>query len=538
MAVALYARVSTTRQAEKDLSIPDQLNQLHDWCRRSGLAVAKEYIEAGASATDDRRPIFQQMIADATLKPSPYEAVIVHSLSRFFRDFLEFALYERRLNKAGVKVISITQQTSDDPAGEMARRIFSMFDEYQSKENAKHTLRAMKENARQGYFNGSRPPFGYRVVEVDLPAAKGKKKRLDIDEVEAPTVRRVFELYMSGLDGREFGSKDIATYFNRRGPSLRGAKWTRTRVHNMLSDPVYMGEYRFNTTSARTKQAKPEDEWVRVAVRPIIPPELFAACERRRRMRSPAVTPARVVNSPTLLTGLLRCGNCGAGMTLATGKGGRYRYYKCNTRIGQSIQACTTPAVPMAKLDSAVLKSLADKVLTPERLKEMLRELRSRLKATRASQDDQVQGLQRELAELEQATGRLYEAVEKGILPMDDTLSSRAQKLKGRREAILVEIAGAKRERELPLAALTARQVEAFGQSLRARLLEGGSGFPKRYLRQFVDEIRFDGKRLTMRGRKEALLAAAAGNETGTARVPISGSSWLPDLGSNQGPTD
>lgn len=108
MVVALYARVSTTRQAEKDLSIPDQLSQMRQWCQRNGYEVGLEYVEAGASATDDRRPEFQRMIQEATLKPSPYEAVIVHSLSRFFRDFLEFALYERRLNKAGVKLISIT----------------------------------------------------------------------------------------------------------------------------------------------------------------------------------------------------------------------------------------------------------------------------------------------------------------------------------------------------------------------------------------------------------------------------------------------
>jgi DNA invertase Pin-like site-specific DNA recombinase len=95
------------------------------------------------------------MISEATLSPSPFDAIVVHSLSRFFRDSFEFMFYERRLRKSGVKVISITQQTSDDPAGEMARKMFSMFDEYQSKENGKHTLRGMQENARQGYFNGS-----------------------------------------------------------------------------------------------------------------------------------------------------------------------------------------------------------------------------------------------------------------------------------------------------------------------------------------------------------------------------------------------
>ena len=538
MAVALYARVSTSRQADKDLSIPDQLRQMRDWCRRQGYAVGQEYVEAGASATDDKRPVFQQMIADATMKPPPYEAVVIHSLSRFFRDSLEFALYERRLNKAGAKLISITQQTSDDPAGEMAQRIFSMFDEYQSKENGKHTLRAMKENARQGNFNGSRPSFGFKTQELDLVAGKGKKTRLVIDETEAPTVRRVFDLYLHGLNGNELGSKQIAAHFNARGPTLRGAKWTRTRVHNMLADTAYMGEYVFNKKHVRTRSAKPESEWVRVALDPIVSPEVFRAVEAKRHQRSPAVTPARIVNSPTLLTGLLRCANCGAGMTLATGKGGRYRYYKCNTRIGQSIGACSTRAVPVERMDRAVLSALADKVLTPERLKEMLRELKVRLKHAQAGQDDQARLLRRELTELEQKTNRLYEAVENGLLPMDSTLTARAQALKGKRDSVLMELASVRRSKEVPAAALSAAHIEAFGAALRARLQEGSGSFPKRYLRQFVSEIRFDGKRLTMSGRKDALLAAALEKKMGTAGVPTSGLSWLLDLGSNQGPTD
>ena len=538
MAVALYARVSTTRQADKDLSIPDQLRQMRDWCKRNGYSVGKEYVEAGASATDDKRPMFQQMIGDATMKPAPFEAVIVHSLSRFFRDYLEFALYERRLNKSGVKVISITQQTSEDPAGEMARRIFSMFDEYQSKENSKHTLRAMKENARQGYFNGSAPPFGFKKEELDLVAAKGKKKRLVIDETEAPTVRRMFDLYLNGLHGQEVGSKQIAAHFNERGQLLRGAKWARNRVHSMLADTAYKGEYVFNKKNIRLRKCKPESEWVRVPIDAIVSPDLFRAVEAKRHQRSPAVTPARIVNSPTLLTGLLRCGNCSAGMTLATGKGGRYRYYKCNTRIAQSIGACTTPAVPVAKLDQVVLTALADKVLTPERLKEMLRELKARLKKVKAGHDDQARIYQRELTELDQATNRLYEAVEKGLLPMDDTLTARAQRLKGRRDALMIEMASARRSKEMPVSALNAAHVEAFGVALRARLQAGAGSFPKRYLRQFVSEIRYDGKRLTMSGRKDALLVAALEKQMGTAGVPTSGLSWLPDQGSNLGPTD
>ena len=394
MAVALYARVSTVRQAEKDLSIPDQLRQMREWCQANGHVVAVEYVEAGASATDDRRPVFQQLIAEATGKPSPFEAVIVHSLSRFFRDSLEFGLYERKLNKSGVKLISITQQTSDDPAGEMARKIFSVFDEYQSKENGKHTLRAMKENARRGFFNGSRPPFGYRVQEIEALGNRGKrKKHLAIDPGEAATVKRIFDLYLNSY----LGAKAIASKLNDQGITRRGAKWTRTRVHEVLSNRAYSGELIFNRKDHKTGKVKPESEWITVAVPTIVEAGVFDATQSRKHSRAPTVTPPRVVTSPTLLTGLLKCGHCGAGMTLATGKGGRYRYYKCNTRIGKGNHLCDCPTVPMEKLDRLVLDALAEKVFTPERLRVLLRELKARLKAAQSDHAGQLGVLKKEL---------------------------------------------------------------------------------------------------------------------------------------------
>ncbi len=540
MAVALYARVSTVRQADKDLSIPDQLRQMRVWCERNGHAVGREYVEPGASATDDRRPVFQQMISEATSKPAPYDAIVVHSLSRFFRDAIELGLYERILKKSGVRLISITQPTSDDAMGEMIRRIFSTFDEYQSKENGKHTLRSMQENARQGYFNGSRPPFGYKPVEVENTTGKaGRKKRLEIEETEAAIVRQIFDLYEHGLHGQEVGSKQIAAHLNERGVLLRGAKWTRTRVHSMLCDTVYKGEYVFNKTANRTRERKAPDEWIVVTVPAIVSAETFQAVATRRHARSPAVIPARVVNSPTLLTGLLKCGVCGAGMTLMTGKGGKYRYYKCNTRIGQHSKACTTPAIPTEKLDNLVLTALADKVLTPERLKAMLKELQAQLEASRGKQGSAVQAMQRELNELETGLNRLYEAVERGLIPMDDMLGQRVQALKAQRESVLGEMARSKQAEASPLSALSNAQLAAFATSMRSRLLDRSNGFPKAYLQALVSEIIYDGEKVLMQGRKAAALEAAAGKKMGTfGKVPTFRHDWLPDLGSNQGPAD
>jgi uncharacterized protein YegP (UPF0339 family) len=113
----------------------------------------------------------------------PFDVIVVHSFSRFLRDAVGLEMYIRRLAKAGVRLMSITQELGDDPPQVMMRQVIALFDEYQSRENAKHVLRAMKENARQGVYNGSRVPLGYAVEDVEQRGHR-MKKRLTIDPVE------------------------------------------------------------------------------------------------------------------------------------------------------------------------------------------------------------------------------------------------------------------------------------------------------------------------------------------------------------------
>ena len=207
-----------------------------------------EYNEAGATATDDKRPEFQRMIDHACDGASAVDMIVVHSFSRFMRASFEFEFYARKLTKCGVKLISITQDVSeDDPAQAMMRKIIALFDEYQSRENAKHVLRSMKENARQGFWNGSTPPFGYQAVEGERRGAR-IKKRLIVDLVEAELVRLVFKLYIEGHDDSgPMGVKAATTWLNEHGYRTRnGATWAIGPVHKMLTNPVYVGEMRFN----------------------------------------------------------------------------------------------------------------------------------------------------------------------------------------------------------------------------------------------------------------------------------------------------
>lgn len=81
-----YFRVSTGRQAEGDLSIPDQRKQVVAFCETRNWTLVTEYVEPGASATDDQRPEFQKMIERATDGDRPFDVIVVHSYSRFFRE--------------------------------------------------------------------------------------------------------------------------------------------------------------------------------------------------------------------------------------------------------------------------------------------------------------------------------------------------------------------------------------------------------------------------------------------------------------------
>ena len=507
MQVALYARVSTTRQAENDLSIPDQLRQMREWAKVNGHIVVQDYVEPGASATDDKRPVFQQMFTDAMQKPAAFEGIIIHSLSRFFRDGIEFGVYERKLAKNKVKVISITQPTSDDSGGEMMRRIINLFDEHQSKEISKHVSRSMKENARQGYFNGSKPPYGYHAVATDVTGSRGRsKKKLAINEEEAGIVHQVYDWYLHGLEGRVMGCKEIVKHLTNKGITMRGSAWNVSKTHKILSDSLYMGDYHFNVIDSKTGQKRPPTEWVKTSIPPLVDAATFERVRSKREARSPNKTPPRQVSSPTLLTGLLKCGLCGHAMTQVTGKSGKYHYYKCASRHNQGNHACTSGNLPMERLDELILAQLADKVFAPERLHVMMSELRIRIQSSKNGQQERINEMNRQLKKVEERQQRLLEAIETGTIELDETTQRRAQQLKATREALFIEMAGVRRDTSLPAVEyLKASQVDIFGKVLRNKLLAKGSPLAKSYLNILVDEIVVEDKTATIKGSYAAL---------------------------------
>jgi hypothetical protein len=130
--------------------------------------------------------------------------------------------------------------------------------------------------------------------------------------------------------------------------------------------------HRFNRKVWKTREAKPEAEQIAVAVDPIIDAATFDSVQAMLKAKNPRATPPRVVTGPILLTGLSTCASCSGGMTLRTGKSGRYRYCTCANCAQQDKAACKGHSIPMDKLDRLVTERLADHLLTPERVGRLL----------------------------------------------------------------------------------------------------------------------------------------------------------------------
>jgi site-specific DNA recombinase len=517
---ALYMRVSTGRQAEHDLSIPDQRAQLLSWCSRQGYEVVAEFVEAGASATDDRRPVFQQMIERACDGEHAFGFIVVHSYSRSFREAFEQEFYFRKLAKHGVKIISITQPVGDEtePVQTMMRKVIALFDEYQSKENVKHVIRSMMENARQGFWNGATAPLGYRLVEAEKRGTRVKKK-LDIDPVEAETVRLIFELYLHG-DGKSgaLGVKEIVKWLNARGyRTRRGKTFGVGSLHKLLTNTVYVGRWKFNQASSRTGERKPDEEVVEIPVPAVISPDVFEHVQRQLHARNPKVSPPRVTTGPILLTGLAVCASCGGAMTLRTGtsKSGRiYRYYTCSSSAVHGKTVCRGRSVAMDKLDTLITDHLMERLFKPDRLAAILGSLASRRATKLESLNGRLMALQQEVTDADEKLKRLYRLVEDGLTDLDEVLKDRLNTLKADRDRAKAALERAK-EHLAPQIRIDPALIENFGRTMRENFSAGSVPFRKAYLQALINVIEVDDHHVRIKGSKDLLEKAVLASQNG-----------------------
>ena len=539
--VALYLRVSTGRQAENDVSLPSQRDMTTRYCLAQGWDIVTEFVEPGASATDDKRPIFQKMLEQAASPERTFDVICVHSFSRFYRNGAEMELTIRKLRKHGVDVVSMTQPTGDDPSQQLMRQIIGIIDEYTSRENGKNVTRAMRESAKQGFWNGATPPLGYKIIEAERRGSKIKKK-LDVDPVEAELVRLIFKLYTEG-DQRTgaLGIKETTKWLNERGyRTRRGATFGIGPVHGILKNACYAtGKWPYGRKNSRTGALHDPATIVEIDVPPIVPIETFDMVQAKLARNNPKVTAPRIVNGPTLLTGLAVCASCGSGMTrTGTARGHRsYSYYTCAGCHQKGKSVCKGRHIPMGKLDTLILEGVKAQLLQPDRMSTILGALMDRQTTKDTAVEERRSVLKSEIKAKDEKLNRLYRAIEDGIVETDDQLRDRIKAIKNERDmaqASLDRIAEQSRDRST----LTPERIKAFTKLMHDKLENGDVQARKAYLRAVISEIRVDDDKVSIIGDKATLSAVIAGQNGTHANVSGFVRKWRARNDSNVRPSD
>jgi site-specific DNA recombinase len=109
----------------------------------------------------------------------------------------------------------------------------------------------------------------------------------------------------------------------------------------------------------------------------------------------------------------------------------------------------------------------------------ILKKLGSAFKNSKEKDNDELSRLSKELQDLKRRSARLYESVEKGLVPMDTTLHERGHRNQAKRQEILLEIAGLRKKREFPIAKMGKKYVQAFCSVLAEKLKDRESNFGK-----------------------------------------------------------
>ncbi|MFF5819305.1 recombinase family protein [Lysinibacillus capsici] len=360
--VAIYARVSTTEQAEEGYSIDEQIRVLKEFCEKEGYGVYDEYVDRGISGKNiTGRPAIKRLLADAEQKK--FDIVLVWKMNRLARKSLDLMNIVEQLNSKNIAFRSYTEKyETETPTGKLHFQMMAAIAEYERNNIAENVKMGMIARAKDGQWNGGQV-MGYDVVEKDSENKKRKQTGLQINEQEAKIIRLIFQMYTTG-----HGYKAIANKINQDGYRTKKNKtFSLNAIKTIVTNPVYAGYIRYNVrrdwNEKRRNNINPNPIIVKGEHPSIISEETWKIAQKVYKERS--CKPNRIHEGVFPLTGIMRCPQCGAGMVIGRTtnrtKSGEKRvleYYVCGAWKNKGTVACRSNAVRTEYADDYVLNKL------------------------------------------------------------------------------------------------------------------------------------------------------------------------------------
>jgi site-specific DNA recombinase len=447
MRIALYARVSTSRQAQAQ-TIEQQLERLQAHVQAQGETVAEQAVfrDAGYSGASLSRPGLDQLRDRAAL--AEFDRVVVTAPDRLARKYVHQVLLIEELYGHGCAVEFVERPMSQDPHDQLLLQIRGAVAEYERTLICDRMRRGRLAHLRAGQLlPWSRAPFGYQLD----PEHPRDPACLRLDLAAAALVHEMFAWYLEA--GATVHS--IALRLTRLGiPTPTGKpRWNVASVRGILKNPAYTGTAYGNRTriveAAQRKSAllpvgpgvshryRPREEWIGVPVPALVSLETFERVQEKLAQNQQC-SARNNTHFPYLLRALVSCGRCRLGTTARTMAPGGQTYYVCQGRSNALRRAqgqrCTARYIPGRALDDLVWQDLCTLLLEPDHLAFALRRahggqwLPQELQARQAT-------LRHALTQLDTAQQRLLDAYLAGVLPLP-VFDRKHQELTRRRQAL------------------------------------------------------------------------------------------------------
>lgn len=438
LSVALYARVSSQRQAD-EATIRSQVAALQQRIAQDGLTVDEErcFRDEGYSGTALLRPALERM--RDLVHCGGVDRLYVHSPDRLARHYGHQVFLLEEFERHGVQVVFLDHDPQDQsPEGDLLLQVQGVIAQYERAKILERTRRGRRFAARQGKVSAlAHAPFGYRYVSKQEGDGEA---RYDIVPEAAKLVRELFQWV--GVEGLSLGRVvDRLAEQGVRTPK-GNLRWDKATLRGILRNPAYSGTAKYGKTRLfpripgrrpkRGDSSTPRRENVQrdttpeeqetIPVPALISDELFNAVaeklqENRRRFRE------QKQGAEFLLSGLLICHRCQSAYCgrrpRKSGSQDRYIYYRClgtdkYRNGGETI--CSNKSVSGIPLEAAVWADVRSLLQEPGRLQ---RELERRLEKPPDAEFDAAHR-QELIARLKRRMGRLLDAYEEGWLEKNE----------------------------------------------------------------------------------------------------------------------
>ena len=427
-------------------------------CRDYAVArdwdITEVFSDEAISGAGADRPGLAALIEASLSDRKPFDAVLVDDTSRLSRRLADSISIFERLNFAGVRIIAVSQgiDSSSDQADVLVT-VHGLVDSLYIKELGKKTHRGLDGQILRGMHAGGRC-FGYRSERVDGGV------RVIVEPGEAKIVERIFEMSAAGMSlkkiAKKLNAENVPTARPRAGKHY--ATWCPSAIRAMLRNEMYAGRLVWNRshfikrpgTNKRISRPRPQREW-RILERPDLRivsdslwsqvharqarlKEIYGACGGRGGLN-------RAASSPYLLTGLLKCGTCGANLIIVLGKGARrpHKYYGCPQHFHRG--ACANGlTIRLDLIESMLFERWQHQVLDPEIIEYTIAEFGRLLRAKLSNISAELAAARGRKQQLEEELKRLAAAIaESGLYSrfLIDAIATREKELSAITETLV-----------------------------------------------------------------------------------------------------